>query len=120
MGSHLSKVTETFGFCRESKHLYGMFRKVALLEILKSRLLTREQVYSKEFECFFELLTKFLKVDLKLTENFQEVISDAFLIRNLQTCKMRLSALHLFKTPEIRSTVEFLSSEAGANGFSKE
>ena len=40
-----------------------------------------------------------------------------FLTRNLQTCKMQLSALLVFKTREITSTVEFLSSEARANGF---
>ena len=76
--SHLSKVTGTFGFCQESQHVYGMFRKVALLEILKSPLLTRVQAFtvwslnaSKN-----ELLTNFLKVGLKLTENFWEGISD--------------------------------------------
>ena len=42
------------------------------------------------------------------------------LIRNLQTCKMQLSDLRVFKTPGITSAVEFLSSEAGANGFSTE
>ena len=62
--------------------MYGIFRKVALLEDLKSPLLTGVQSYRKEFEPYGlnasknELLTKFLKVDLKLTENFQEVISD--------------------------------------------
>ena len=40
----------------------------------------------------------------------------AFLIRSLQTYNMQLLALLVFKTPEIRSTVELLSSEAGANG----
>ena len=43
-----------------------------------------------------------------------------FLIRNLQTCKMQLSAVSFFKTPEIMSTMEFLSAEAGANRFSTE
>ena len=43
-----------------------------------------------------------------------------FLIKNLQTCKMHLLALRVFKTLEIASTVELLSSEAGANGFSTE
>ena len=50
--SHLSKVTETFGFCREIQHVYGMFRKAALLEILKSPLLTGVRAYSIEFEHF--------------------------------------------------------------------
>ena len=30
---------------------------------------------------------------------------------------MQLSALRVFKNPEIKSSVEFLSSEADANGF---
>ena len=42
---YLSKVKETFGFCREMQHVYGMFRKVALLEILRSPLLTGIQAY---------------------------------------------------------------------------
>ena len=33
---------------------------------------------------------------------------------------MELSALRVFKTPEITSTVEFLSSEAGTIRFSTE
>ena len=36
-----------------------------------------------------------------------------FLIRNLQTCKLQLSALRVFKDPDITHTVEFPSSEAG-------
>ena len=62
--------------------MYGIFRKVAFLEDLKSPFLTGVQAYRKEFELHGlnasknELLTKFLKVGLKLTENFQEVISD--------------------------------------------
>ena len=63
-----------------------------------------------------ELLTKFLK----LTENFQEVISNGVPYQKLQTCKMQLSALSVFKAPKITSTVEFLSSEADPNGFSTE
>ena len=43
-----------------------------------------------------------------------------FLIRNLQTCKLQLSALRDFKTHEITSTVELPSSEAGTNGCSKQ
>ena len=43
-----------------------------------------------------------------------------FLIRNLQTCKLHVSVLRVFKTPKIASALEFLSSEAGANGFSTE
>ena len=63
-----------------------------------------------------ELLTKFLK----LTENFQEVISNGVPYQKLQTCKMQFSALRVFKAPKITSTVEFLSSEADPNGFSTE
>ena len=43
-----------------------------------------------------------------------------FVIRNLQTSKLQLSTLRVFKTLEIKSTVEFLSSEAGANNCSKQ
>ena len=43
-----------------------------------------------------------------------------FFIRHLQTCKLQVSALRVFKTPKVASTVEFFSSEAGANGFSTE
>ena len=54
-------------------------------------------------------------------ENFlEEMASKRFLIRNMQTYKLMLSALRVFKTPEITSTAEFLSSEAGVNGFSTE
>ena len=54
-----------------------MFRKVALLEILKSPLLTGVQAYSIEFERFLKQTpNQFLRVGLKLMENFQEVISD--------------------------------------------
>ena len=38
-----------------------------------------------------------------------------FLIRDLQNCKLQLSALCVFKIPEITSTVEFLSSEQALN-----
>ena len=43
-----------------------------------------------------------------------------FFIRNLQTCKLHVSALRVFKTPKVASTMEFLCSEAGANRFSTE
>ena len=66
-----------------------------------------------------ELLTKFLKVVLKLAENFQEVVSKMFLITDIQTYKLQLSVLGAFKVSEITSTVKFLSSEAGANELSK-
>ena len=41
-----------------------------------------------------------------------------FFFRNLRTWKLQLSALRVLAAPEITSTVEFLSSKAGANGFS--
>ena len=55
-----------------------MFRRVAFLEISKSPLLTavaglQSTVYNATKN---ELLTKFVKGTLKLTENFQEMISD--------------------------------------------
>ena len=53
-----------------------MFRKVALLEILKSPLLTGVQAYSSECEFFLKQTPKLLKGALKLTENFEEVISN--------------------------------------------
>ena len=55
-----------------------MFRKVAFIEISKSPLLTavaglQSTVYSATKN---ELLTKFVKGALKVTENFQEMISN--------------------------------------------
>ena len=55
-----------------------MFRKVAFLEISKSPLLTvaaglQSTVYNASKN---ELLTKFVKRALKLTENFREIISN--------------------------------------------
>ena len=88
--------------------------------MLRSSLLTGVRAYSIEFVRFRKRTPKFLKGALKLTENFQEVTLKGFLIRNLQTCKMLLSAVSVVKTPEITSTVKFLSSEAGANRFSTE
>ena len=40
-----------------------------------------------------------------------------FLNKNLQTCKMQLSALSVFKTPEITSTVEFFLQKKVLTGF---
>ena len=77
-------------------------------------------VYSEKL-LFYKRTPKFLKGALKLKENFQEVISNGVPYQNLQTCKMQLPALSFFfKTPEITSTVEFLSSEEDANRFSAE
>ena len=62
-----------------------MFRKVAFLEILKSPLLTavaglQSAVYNATKN---ELLTKYVKGALKLTQNFQEIISKEFLFLTL-------------------------------------
>ena len=52
------------------------FQKVALLEISRSPLLTGVAVYRIQFPNFQKkLLTKFFKGALKLTVNFQEMIS---------------------------------------------
>ena len=102
--------------------MYGKFRKVTLLEISRSPLFigVAGLQYTVCNATRNELLTKFLKGVLKLKENFQKVVSKRFIIRNIQTYKLQLSALRVFKTPEITATVKFLSLEAGANGFSTE
>ena len=119
--SLFSKVTETsvLQLCRE---MHGMFRKVTPLEISRSPLFigVAGLQYTVCNATRNELLTKFLKGVLKLIENFQEVVSKRFVIRNIQTYKLQLSTLGVFKTPEITSTVEFLYSETGANAFSTE
>ena len=53
-----------------------------------------------------------------LTENFQEVISTEAPYQKFTD--LQTAALRVFKVPEVTSMVEFLSSEAGANGFSTE
>ena len=65
-----------------------------------------------------QILIKLLKGALKLTEEIQEVISNEVPYQKFKTCKLQLSALRVFEIPEITSTVEFISSETGANGFS--
>ena len=88
-----------------------MFRKVALLEILRSPLLPRIAGLQYTFcnATKNELLTKFHEGAFKLTENFQEVISWVSLSEIY-----RVSALLVVKIPEITSTVQFLSLGAGA------
>ena len=119
--SLFSKVTETSVFCN-CQEMHGMFQKVTLLKSSRSPLFIGVVglQYTVCNATRKKLLTKFLKGVLKLLENFQELVSKRFLIRNIQTFKLQLSALRVFKTPEITSTVEFISSEAGANGFSTE
>ena len=97
-----------------------MFRKVAFLEILRSPLLTAVAglQYSVCNANWNELLTKYLKCILKLTENFQEVISTEGPYQKLTD--LQTAALRVFKAPKVASMVEFLSSETGANGFSTE
>ena len=55
---------------------------------------------------------------MKLTENFQEVISTEGPYQKLTD--LQTAALRVFKAPKVASMVEFLSSETGANGFSTE
>ena len=75
-----------------------MFRKVALLEISRSSILTRvvSLLYTFCNATTYELLTKFLDGAFMFTENFQEVISNGVPYQKLQTCKLQLSALRVF------------------------
>ena len=95
-----------------------MFRKVAFLEISRSPLLTGVAglQYSVCNATKNELLTKFLKYALKLTENFQKVISTE--VPYQKFTDLQTAALRVFKAPKVASMVEFLSSEAGTNEFS--
>ena len=94
-----------------------MFQKVTFLEISRSPLLkgVAGLQYSVYNATKNELLTKFFKCALKLTENFQEVISTYQKFTDLQT-----AALRVFKALKVASMVEFVFSEAGANEFSTE
>ena len=58
--------------------MHGMFRKVTLLEILKTPLLIgfADLQYRICNAARNKHSTKFLKVVLRLTENFQEVVSN--------------------------------------------
>ena len=97
-----------------------MFQNVAFLETSRSPLLTGVAGW----QCTVcnatknKLLTKFLKCALKLTENFQDVISTEAPYQKF--IELQTAALRVFKAPEVASMVEFLSSETGANGFSTE
>ena len=95
-----------------------MFQKMSFLEISKSPLLTRVAglQYTVCNATKNELLTKFLKCALKLTENFQEVISTE--VPYHKFTDLQTAALRAFKAPQIASMAELLSSEPGANGFS--
>ena len=97
-----------------------MFRKVAFQEISRSPLLTGVAglQYSICNATKNELLTKFPKCALKLTENFQEVISTEVPCQKFTD--LQSATLRIFKAPKVASMVKFLSSEAGANGFSTE
>ena len=96
--------------------MHGMFRKVTLLEISRSLLVTGVAglQYTVCNATRNSLLTKLLKGVLKHIKNFQEVVSYKV---PYQKYTDRQTAATI---PEITSTVEFLSSEAGANGFSAE
>ena len=96
-----------------------MFRKVTSLEISRSPLLTgvaglQDAVCNATKN---KVLTKFIKSALKLTENFQEVISTGAPCQRFTDLQTAAFSLVRFKAPEVASTVEFLCSEAGANGF---
>ena len=97
-----------------------MFRKTDFLEIERSPLSTGVAVlqYSVCNATKNELLTKFLKRALKLTENVLEVISTEVPYGNFTD--LQTIALCVFKALKVTSMVEFLSSEAGANRFSTE
>ena len=84
MESLFSKVTETSVFCK-TQEMHGMFQKVTLLEISRSPLFIGVAGFQYTIcnATRNELLTIFLKGVLKLTENFQEVVSKRFLIRNI-------------------------------------
>ena len=90
------------------------------LEIARSPLSTGVAVlqYSVCNATKNELLTKFLKRALKLTENVLEVISTEVPYENFTD--LQTIALCVFKALKVTSMVEFLSSEAGANRFSAE
>ena len=55
---------------------------------------------------------------MKLTENFQEVISTE--VSYQKFTDLQTATLHVFKPPKVASRVEFLSSEKGTNKFSTE
>ena len=73
-----------------------MFRRVAFLEILRSTLLTGLEglQYTVCNATKSELLTKFLKIDLKLTENFPQVVTNGVFYQkftDLQTVAFSLA-----------------------------
>ena len=97
-----------------------MFRNVAFLEISRSPLSTGVAAwqYTVCNATKNELLTKILKYNLKLIENFQEVISTEAPCEKFTD--LQTAALRVFKAPALASMRELLSSDAGANGFSTE
>ena len=78
-----------------------MFQKVAFLEISRSPLLTGVAglQYTVCNATKNELLTKFLKCVLKLTENFQEVISTE--VPYQKFTDLQTAAEHVFKAPKV-------------------
>ena len=89
-----------------------MFRKIARI-LLLAGVAGLQYTVCKTTEN--ELSTKFLKYALKLTENFQEVISIEVPYRKFTD--LQTAALRTFKAPTVACIVELLFSEAGANGF---
>ena len=90
-----SKVAgEIYAFCNSAKKsitFIGMFRNVALLEILKSCLLIG--IYGLESRTCNasknKLLTKFLQGILKISENFKKRSVTDLLFNKLWTCKLQ-------------------------------
>ena len=101
METLFSKVTgEISAFCNFaeiSSMCIDMFRKEAFLEISRSPLLTavaglQSTVYNATKN---ELLPKFVKGALKLTEYFEEMISNTIIV-TIQPCKVQPSAVRVF------------------------
>ena len=88
-----------------------MFRKVTLLEISKSPLLIRFTGL-QYIVCNAAKNKLLIKVFWNLQKISRKWSLIWFLIRNTQIRKLQLSALRVFKTPEITSMAKFLSSEA--------
>ena len=117
--SLFSKVTKTSAFCNSAEKRLTRARyvpKSSSSRISRSPFLTKAESLQYTFcnATKYELLTKFLEGAFKLTENFQKVVLNAAPYQKFTACKLQLLALRVFKIPEITSTVEFLSSEAGA------
>ena len=89
-------------------------QKYRPLEIEKKKIVL---VISFQKLLIFHIFQKMLNFRRSIALSLQKISRKrslmGFLIGNLQTCKLQLSALRVFKDPEITHTVEFPSSEAG-------